>query len=309
MAYDGVITRAEATALIPEDASGEIIQAAVGSSLVLTMFRRVNMSRAQQRMPALSALPTAFFVNGDTGLKQTSEMAWANKYLDAEELACIVPIPENVLDDTSFDVWGEVRPRIAEAIGAALDAAVLFGTNKPASWPSDIVTAAVAASNNYDSGSVGTVDLAGEINTLMGTVEDDGFPINGFVAGPTLKASLRGLRDKNDQLLFLPSLTAGTPGTLYGEPIRYADNGAWDGTKARLITGDFRQGLVGVRRDLTYKVLDQAVIQDETGAIVYNLAQQDMVALRVTARFAFQVPNPVSRQKPSGGYPFGVLQP
>lgn len=308
MAYDDVITRAETAALIPEDAANAIIQELPAQSVALAMFRRATMARGQQRMPVLAALPVAYWVNGDTGLKQTSQQAWANKYLDAEELAAIVPIPENVLDDTSFDVWGEIRPRLVEAVGAALDAAVLFGTNKPASWPNDIVAGAVAASQAYNSGSVGTNDLAEEINLTMGFGEAKGFPVNGFVAELAMKSALRGLRDEQGGLLFLPSMQAGTPGTLYGEAIRYSENGAWDAAKARLITGDFRQGIIGVRKDLTYKVLDQAVIQDETGAIIYNLAQQDMVALRVTARFAWQVPNPVTRISGSG-YPFSVLQP
>ncbi len=64
----------------------------------------------------------------------------------------------------------------------------------------------------------------------MGKVEEDGFDVNGFWARRGMKAAFRGLRDDNGQPIFQPSLTAGTPGTLYGESILYPTNGAWDAT-------------------------------------------------------------------------------
>ena len=309
-ANNNLISRSDAAALIPEEVANAIIQGTPEASLALSVFRQVSMARGQQRIPVIAALPTAYWVGTpDTGLKRTSEVNWTNKYLEAAELAVIVPIPENVLDDTSFDVWGEVRPRISEAIGAALDAAVFFGNGTPGEWSADpIVTAAIAAGQAFQTGGVGT-DLADDTNALMGLVEANGFPVNGFLGAPTMKAAYRGLRSAvTGDLLYVPGLASAAPGTLFGESVRFGMNGAWDISKALMIAGDFRQGMIGVRKDITWKVLDQAVIQDGDGNIVYNLAQQDMVALRVTARFAFQVPNPVTRLN-AAGYPFAVLQP
>ena len=146
MPYNSVISRTDAAALIPEDVSAEIISNLPQQSAVMRLARRLpNMSRAQRRLPVMSALATAYFVSGDTGLKQTSDVAWENKYIDAEELAVIVPIPEAVLDDTDYDIWGQVRPAVEEALGLAIDQAVLYGTNIPATWTTDLGAAGLIA--------------------------------------------------------------------------------------------------------------------------------------------------------------------
>ena len=319
--YNSLTSRTDTGALIPEDVSREIIKGTTERSMALQLFRHHTMSRAQQRIPVLSVLPYAYWVQGDTGLKQTSEVNWTNKYLDAEELAVIVPIPEKVLDDVDYDLWAEIKPLLEEAIAMALDDAIFFGTNKPASWPNDVVTTAVAAGNTYTEGESG-VDLAEDINQAMMTVEDDGFGVSGFVCRAQFKGKLRGLRDANRNFLYTPDGPAETSasqdtvksGQLYGSKAYFHKGGlagfATGAGKAHLICGDFQQGIVGIRQDLTFKMLDQAVIQDNTGAIVYNLPQQDMVAMRVVARFAFQVPNPVTRMKPveADRYGFAVLK-
>jgi len=312
--YDGQITRTDAGPLIPEDVAKEIIQGAVTSSVCLKLLRRLpNMPRALQRMPVLNALPIAYFVSGDTGLKKTTEAAWGNKYLNAEEIACIVPIPESVLDDSAYDIWGEVKPRIVEAIGMMIDAAILFGTNAPVAWPTNIVAAATAAGNAVALGGGGPdiADDLGGVGGVMATVENDGFDVSGFIAHRSIKARLRGLRTADGDLIFQPSLTVGTPSSLYGQPIEYPDNGAWNLLQALVICGSFREAVYSIRQDLTYKILTEAVITDNAGAIVYNLPQQDMVALRTVMRLAWQVPNPINRMQPTEAnrYPFAVLTP
>src|SRR5690606_17929140 len=112
MPVSGFIGRSGAQALMPEEVTREILQGMVQQSSVMQLATRApNMSRAQRTIPVLSVLPEAYFVSGDTGLKNTSKQAWEKKFLNAEELAVIVPIPEAVLDDAGYDIWGEVRPR------------------------------------------------------------------------------------------------------------------------------------------------------------------------------------------------------
>ena len=58
-----------------------------------------------------------------------------NEQLIAEELAAICVIPQNVVDDTEYDIWGAVKPELAKAIARAYDAACIFGVNAPTTFP------------------------------------------------------------------------------------------------------------------------------------------------------------------------------
>jgi hypothetical protein len=307
--YNNIISRADVAALIPEEVSNRILDGAVQQSAALQLFARVPMSRAQTRLPVISALPTAYFVNGDTGLKQTTEINWANKYLNAEELAAIVPIPEAVLDDSDFDAWGSVQPKLEEAIGRALDAAIFFGTNKPASWPTDVVASAVAAGNVIARGAntAAAGGIYGDLSDLWGTVEADGYDPDGALAIRTVRGRLRQARSTAGESLADESFAREV-----NDMLIFPMRGLWPTglSAAEVIALQRDQFMLGVRQDITYKVLDQAVIQDNTGAIVYNLAQQDMVALRVVARFAWQVANVINYDQgtEASRYPAGVLR-
>lgn len=314
MAYNNITDRTDLGSLIPTQQAQQILDDAQYQSAALRLFQRVPMSTKTFKQPVLAALPMAYWVSGDTGLKQTTEMAWSDKTMTAEEMAVIVPIPNNVLADSSFDLFAAFRPKIAEAIARALDAAIFLDINKPASWPDAIITGATAAGNVVSMGTNAAAagGLQGDIDDLMGEVEADGFAPNGIVTDLSTKGRLRKLRDTTGQKLLDVANN-----TYEGLPIAYSLDGLWPAEAstgpapgvARLILGDFRRGIVGVRSDLTYEVFREGIIQDELGAIVYNLLQQDMSALRVTARYAFQVSNPINYREPveAQRYPFGVL--
>lgn len=306
-----IIDRTGADSLIPEERSREIIQGAVEQSAVLSMGRRLqNMASHTYTMPVLDMLPLAYFVNGDTGMKQTTKVQWDKKIITAEEIAVIVPIPEAVLDDAEYDIWGEIRPRVQEAFGKAIDAAVLFNTGKPASWRNGIVATATAAGSVVALGTNKLYDTIMGENGVIAKVEESGFFVTGHMADISMRAKLRGLTDTTDQPIFRSDMQSGTNYSLDGSPMVFPRNGAFDKTQALMISGDFSQLVYSVRQDITFKLLDQAVIQDPSdNSIAYNLAQNDMVALRAVMRLGWEIPNPINGVKSSktARCPFAVL--
>lgn len=300
------ISRADALTLIASQRGTEIWQGAVESSAALRTFRHVNMGTKLITYPVIAALPNAAFVSGEdaddaASVKPTTNMTWTDRNLTAEEIAGIVVIPENVIADADFDIFAEVRPRISEAVGKALDAAVFFGTNKPASWPAGLVPQAITAGNTYTQGT--GVDLAEDINQAMGLVEADGYNPRTIYSARTIRMLLRGLRDQNDAPIYTTNLSTGGPTTqVYGANLEFVANGAWLPLIATAIVGDPDYAILGIRQDITFKVLDQATV----GGI--SLAERDLIGLRFKIRVGFQTAQTLTTSGGSGAFPFAVLQ-
>lgn len=309
------ISRADALALLARQDLDQIIKPDTASSAALAAFRTIRMSAGTARMPVLSAIPTAGWVTDDvstdaTQTKPTSKATWANKDLIAEEMAVIVPVHENTLADSNFDIWGEVRPLVAQEFGRILDAAVFFGTNKPATWTDPaLVPGAIAAKNYILEGflpdGTASVDLAEDFNEAFGLVEDDGFDVNSAFTGRFLRRRLRGLRDADGQPIYLDALrTDQSTAEIYGQALRYVTNGGWNQATATALVGDSSKVVIGIREDVQVKLLTEATV----GGI--NLAEKDMVALRFKFRVAFATA--YSTARPGGAptdYPFAIIAP
>jgi HK97 family phage major capsid protein len=296
------ITRTDVDALIETQVASEIFEGVVKESKALSMFKRLpNMTSDKTKIRVLDTLPVAYFVDEtkNNGRKNLTKMAWESKYINAAELAVIVPIKENVLNDASIDIWAEVKPRIVEAFGRKIDNAIFNGVDKPADWREGLIPSIVAAGKEVTE----TGELYSDINDVMTKVEESGYNVTGLVGGVGLKGKFRMMTDKNGQ-----PLNATEIGSLNRT---YLDNGAWNKTLSTLVAGDFNQAVYSIRQDVTYKVLDQAVIQDpSTGEILYNLAQDDMVALRVVMRLGWEIPNPVNAlDETETRFPFASLKP
>ena len=281
----------------------EIFQGvAQGSQILPLMTELPKMSKSKEKLAVLNSLPEAYFVSGDTGLKGTTKMAWENKYIYAEELAVVVPIPINVLEDSDYDIIAEAKPRIIEAIYKKVDKAIITGEGKPATWREGLLPSVVNAGNNVAYNSSDTMYT--KISKAMGKVEEDGFDVTGIAGGISLKQAFRdGFVDTTGQPLANNEVTE--------LPRAFVKNGAWDNTIAQFIVGDFKQAVYAFRSDIEFKLFDSGVITDNLGNIIYNLLQQDMVALRVTLRLGWELPNPVNSANDDNTtrLPFAFVEP
>ena len=278
------IVRNDVDALIETQVANEIFEGTVRNSKALSMFKRLpNATSDKTKLRVLDTLPISYFVDETTnnGRKNITKMAWDKKFINIAELAVIVPIKENLLNDSSIDIWAQVRPRIEEAFAKKIDDAMFFGTGKPTEWRAGLVPSITTVGAEVNETANG---LYSDINDAMVKVEESGYNVNGILGGVGLKGKFRMMLDTTGQPLNTTEI-----GSIRRE---FMDNGVWDKTKSTLIVGDFSQAVYQIRQDITYKVLTEAVIQDPSdGSILYNLAQDDMVALRVTMRLGWEIPN------------------
>lgn len=305
--YDQIIGRPDvADAMLPDQVVTEIIQTSPEDSVVMSRAKQVRLSTKKAKQPVLATLPEAYWVDGDTGMKQTSDVTWSNITITSEELAVIVPIPDALVDDSNVPLWDQARPLVKEAVGKKIDQAALFGVNKPASWPDAIIPGAIGKGNTATVGSTATPNLADAFLAVAQKASSGGFAVNGFATQAGLNWQLRGLKDTSGQYLF-GAPTQGGDMSLFGFSLDEVRNGAWDTKLATGLAVDWSKFVVGIRQDITYDLFREGVISDASGKVLLNLMQQDTKALRVVMRVGFQAAIPMTRL--GGQYPAGVVLP
>jgi HK97 family phage major capsid protein len=284
--------------VIPPEFSTQIIEEAVQQSAALQLANRVPMGTTIASMPVPKTLPRAAWVSTG-GRKPYTDLKLDLETITAEEVAAVTAIPDAMLEDSAINLWAWVRPRLAEAIAVALDAAVFFGTDAPATFPAGGITAAA-----YSAGTDAGIDAVDGVNNAMSAVEAQGLNVTGHAADLTVKGLLRGLRDASGALL-LGSTQAetGPLSTVYGVPAQFV---SFEQLDPNFITGAWQNLIIGVRQDIRYELNRGAVLADNEGKVIISGFQDNVTPLKVWARFGCAVVRPVTVRQPDGAKPFAT---
>lgn len=266
---------------VPNPIAQEIIADVTRGSSVLRLSQVQPMESDNKKFPVMVSGPGAYWV-GESERIRTSTAQWIFPEIVAKKIGVIIPVTKEKIKDTTIDVFGAIRPYIAEAFYKAIDAACLFGTNSP--FAKNIYGVAHAGGQEIVVGTNAKLDL--DISDVMALVEAKGLDVNGFAADISFKNSLRKLRDANGNQLYVPDVNQNT---LYAQPIEFGRNGSWDKTKALCIGADWKYSIVGIRDQIQYEVLREATLNTVTmeDGKPLSLAENDMIALKATMRLGF----------------------
>jgi HK97 family phage major capsid protein len=290
---------------VPVEYSAQILQEAVQQSAVLQLGNVIPMGYAVTEMPVPKAFPKAAWVAGPGGRKPYTDLKFGMETMKAEEIAAITAIPDVFVEDLTINIWDFVRPRLAEAIAIAIDDTILFGIDAPASFP---VGGVAAIAQNVPPG----LDAVDTVNGAMSFVETEGLPISGNAADIAVKGILRNVRASTGELLLgegLSDLMQQTSvDTIFGYPTRYVPFTQPD---PNFFTGDWRYLLIGMRQDIRYNMDPTAVVADDEGKVVISGWQDNTTPIKVWARFACAIVQPVTPRRPDGAIPFAttLLEP
>ena len=270
----------ELKGFVPVEVAPGIMDTIARGSSILQLSDVKPMKSDTMKFQIWADKPGAYWV-GESERINTSKASWIFPEMQAKKIAVIIPCTKEKLNDTTIDVFNELKPQIAEAFYTAIDKACLFGDASP--FPKNVFKSATDASNVV---TVDTQSLDLDVSDLMATIEEKNLDANGFAGHYGLKRQLRNLRDANGNQL---AVMGTTENSLYDLPLTFVRNGAFDRTKAELLCADWSKSIVGIREGLEFEVLKEATLHSVTmdDGKPLSLAENDMIAIKATMRLAY----------------------
>ena len=277
-----VVLKDQLQGFVPTDKAAGIMGFVAKGSALIPQSKLEPMTAPTKEFTFWANTPSAYWVGEGKRIK-TSVATFLTAKMEAHKIGVIIPCTKEKLNDTVINVFEEMKQPVADAIQQKVDMAGLFGIDSPFQF--NLFDNAVKNGMYVVDGTNGALDL--DVSDVMALVEEEGLDVTGFIAHTGIKNRLRKLRDGDGNQLYVDGTNTRE---FYNVPITFAKGKAsFDREKAQLFAGDWSKSLVGVYQGLEYETLKEATLQDTlwTDGKPLSLAEQDMIALKITARFAF----------------------
>lgn len=232
------------------------------------------------------------FDTAEAGVKKSTKLTYKEKLLAWKKFAGILPITDELSEDSAIDLWNDATARFARAYARKGDELVFTanlsgGNNKKGILHETGVNIVTGAGDSfaeltYDN----LVDMIYGVPTASAR--------NGqFYLNRTILPVIMKLKDSENRPLWLPSVRDGAPATILGRP--YVETEVLpditDDAAATpfMVYGDLKYSTLGERTDVQIKIFDTGSVydpadQDDETPTSINLLTQDVQAMRAVKR-------------------------
>ena len=289
---DNISTNRSAITL-PTDLSKEILQKAMGESVIMKLAQKQTIPGRGVTIPTITGDPEAYWVE-ETDSKPVSAPGLNQKNLTPYTLAVIVPFSNQFRRDLRV-LYDNIVARLPGALALKFDKTVIGAVAKPGT---NFDNFAACTAQSLVPG-VGHTTYAGLVAADADIAENGGL-LSGFAFSPAGRSMLLNAVDKNDRPIFINSVAEGAPDRLLGVPAVFGRGVYKVGTPAGVsdagspaivgVAGDWTQAIYGIAEEFDLSISDQATLTYVDGnnqTVTINLWQRNMFAVRAEFEVGF----------------------
>lgn len=257
----------------------------------------VTLSKGDLKLNNLATDVSVYWTD-EAAAKTSSDVVLGQVTLALKKIATIVPMSDELLEDTEIDIVSFLTGRIAEGLAKKEDEAFFKGDGGAGyggftglllngSVNSVIMTGTTFASIDADD----LVDMedATPAGALAGAK---------YFAHRTILSYIRKLKGTDGHYIYQPAL-AGSPATVNGYPFVKVEamptKGVSAANTAFVLFGNLKKAAwVGTKGGMNVALSTEATVRNTAGNADIDLFRQDMTALRVVERIGYVVVLPTA---------------
>ena len=289
--------------LVPEELQAEILRIAEAEyGIARRDFTYLPFSGPgnERKIPTLASSVSVSWVN-EAGSKPGTNPTFGLVTQTLKKLAAIIPFTEEILEDSVINLTQLVATLFAEAVSKEEDIQFLYGTGAP--WTGILnngsveVVALGAGEGVSDISFEKLIDMQDEC--ASGALAGAKYYMNRTIYSYLRKLRADAVSASDGKGMFLLPPNKKSIEDILDYPIELSD--ALPGktlagnSKPFVIFGNLKLAAIfGDKQQIRAKLLDQATITDGDGETTINLAEEDMIALRLEERVGYVLALPTA---------------
>lgn len=247
-------TDSEGGYLVPDEYERTLVEALEEENIFRQMAKVIQTSSGDRKIPVVATKGTASWID-EEGAFPESDDSFGQVSIGAYKLGTMIKVSEELLNDSVFDLQSYISREFARRIGAKEEEAFFTGngTGKPLG-----VLAATGGAETGVTAASSTAVTADELMDLYYSLKSPYRKKSVWVLNDSTIKAIRKLKDSNGQYLWQPSLTAGTPDTILGRPVKTSAYMPAIAAGAKSIAfGDFSYYWIADRQGRSFKRLNE----------------------------------------------------